>query len=148
MSRRRRGGGSFTPYEADFSLPPRRPRIEPGDYTARSVEMHWRFGFGRRSLELHFDIFQADYPSPIIARLPLFLRVPEEGKDLPPSSALAKILYLLGQDGPRTTRGKYTVLIDKLWLVRVEDQVVDSQKHPLPKAEQYSIIRKVLERWA
>ena len=63
-----------------------RPRIAPGTYLARTVDMRAFRAFRRRCLQLDFAILAGDVGSPVIANLPMFFRLPPDDRKLPPAN--------------------------------------------------------------
>jgi hypothetical protein len=149
----RRPGGRVkdrNPLDAEIKLPPKRLRIDPGAYQAKSVDLRWREGFGRKSLELSFEIYQGDVMTGEfipLGRVPYFLRMPGE-HGLSPNSLLARLYYLLGYTPTRYERVRLNILLDKLWSVTIGDNNEDSRGEKLSKEETYSVIKRVVGRLA
>lgn len=135
--------------DMEVRLPPPRPRIAPGRYQARSAALEMRDAFGRKTLELGFDVFAGEATDGgILARVPFF--VPTPGKrGLSPQSKLARMLYLVGIQPTRWTRVNLVVLRDKLWAVDVADAQKDAAGTPLTvDGGAYSVIARVIARLA
>src|SRR5262245_38320725 len=109
-------------------VPPPRPRIPAGQYWAVSVTLETRQQFDRRIVEINFDVFEGDPgTSMVIARVPLFARLPPRGDRLSANSRLAVMLHMLGQvRGDRVRRESLDILRNKLWRVLVGDTAQDS----------------------
>jgi hypothetical protein len=130
-------------------IPPPRPRIVAGSYWGRSVSLRKYEAFKRPLLELGFDIYQAEpADSVVLARLPMFIRLPEGGDKLSPNSRLATMLYMLGQvRGDKIRAQNLEVLQFKLWRVEVADTQQDhSGKLKNTEIEPYSVVRRVVAR--
>jgi hypothetical protein len=130
-------------------VPPPRPRILAGSYWARSVALRKYEAFKRPLLELGFDVYETDpAASVVLARLPMFIRLPEAGDKLSPNSRLATMLYMLGQvRGDKIRAQNLDVLRFKLWRVEVADTQQDhSGKLKNTEIEPYSVVRRVVAR--
>jgi hypothetical protein len=129
---------------------PERPRIEPGTYTVASVGLRKFTAFGRRNLELLFEVYAGEPGvSPVLAKVPLFIRLPASGRALSPNSRLAVMLTMLGrvrQDAHSTS--DLSVLRHKHWRVVVADTKQDSASGSLDETEipRYSVVRRVIAR--
>jgi hypothetical protein len=100
-------------------------------------------------LELGFDVFEADPgASVVLARLPMFIRLPKGGDRLSPNSRLATMLYMLGQvRGDKIRTQDLEILRFKLWQFEVNDTQQDhSGKLKNTEIEPYSVIRRVVAR--
>jgi hypothetical protein len=148
----------------DLAVPvePSLPRLEPGDYVARSVSVD-RFELHRwgRRLVVWFEIYSAspDRPgSTRLARLPSYFRLPDGRRALKPTAKLARLFDLLGPRPKRLDRLPLNQLRHRLWLVRVRDVQVCGERNdvatdrggqrPLHQRQFYSVVAAVLEHLA
>ena len=126
------------------------PRIPAGRYQARTADLRTFVAFRRRILRLDVDVFRGEALNGVVlARLPLFFRLPDHGRPLSPSSKLARLYDLIV--GPRVLRHDrlhLRVLRGKLLLVEVNDVTKDGEGRPLADHSRYSVVRAVLERLA
>lgn len=133
-----------------------RPRIHPGVYQATSATLEAITVFRARRLVLSFDVFEGDYSAGrVLARVPLFIRLPDKGRPLAPSSKLARLFNLAGASITRRDRLPMNTLRAHLWLIEVGDVTTSHEKDPmtgqprvLPEALRYSVVRFVRERMA
>lgn len=128
---------------------PPRPSITPGPYWGRSVAAKTYKAFDRTILELGFDIFDGNPgDGAVLARLPMFIRLPPAGAKLSPNSRLASMLYMLGQvRGERVTSQNLDILRFKLWRVEVGDTKQDhTGSIKDSEIQSYSVVRRVLAR--
>lgn len=135
---------------------PARPRIEAGVYVARTVGLEAFSAYKRKCVALFFDVYASAFEAGVIlARVPMYFRLPPEGRRLSPSAKLVRLFDLLGPRPQRLDRLPLNSLRDKLWKVEVGDVSVGGGVHdsrgrprPLHEAQRYSVIRCVLERLA
>jgi hypothetical protein len=121
----------------------------PGAYWGRSVSLRKYEAFDRPVLELGFDIYEGEpAASVVLARLPMFIRLPRSGDRLSPNSRLAMMLYMLSQvRGDKIRAQSLDVLRSKLWRVEVDDTRQDhSGKLKDTNIEPYSVVRRVVAR--
>lgn len=131
------------------------PRVAPGIYEARTVDVKSRTTFRRRCLVLYFDVYQGSFESGLIlARLPMYFRLPVNGHRLWSTSKLARLFDLLDSRKIRMDRLPMNALRNKLWRVEVGDVTTSAehnhngQPRPLHERQRYSVVRAVLERLA
>lgn len=132
-----------------------RPRIAPGLYEARSVDLKTFSVFRRRCLALYFDVYEGEaVGGRVIARVPMYFRLPRLDRPLRSSSKLARVFQLVNPSARRRDRLPLNVLRSKLWRVEVGDVAEGSERderghgRALHQAQRYSIVRAVLERLA
>ena len=157
------GGGRAPAHHEDVEWPElsirvsiSRPRIRASVYTARSVSLEAIKIFRRHCLVLHFDVFDGDYSAGrVVARIPLYLRLPERGRPLAPSSKLARLFDLAGVQVARRDRLPMNALRNRLWRVEVGDVTTSYEKDPmtgqprlLADSLRYSVVRAVVEHIA
>lgn len=111
--------------------------------------------FKRRCLMLHFDVYAGSFETgQILARLPMFFRLPPAGCPLRPTTKLARLFDLLSPRRTRRDRLPLDALRNKLWRVEVGDVRTGAEHNehgeprPLHEHQRYSVIRAVLERLA
>lgn len=133
---------------------PRPPRIKAGVYEARSVDLKSFTAYRRRCVSLHFDVYAPNFvDGTVLARLAMYCRLPASGHRLSPSSKLARLFDLVGYQG-RRDRLPMNLLRNKLWRVEVGDVRCSAdaddtgRPRPLADAQQYSVVRAVVERLA
>jgi hypothetical protein len=133
-----------------------RPHIPPQDYLARSVgtDTFERRGWGRR-LVLWFDVYAGDplIDDPrILARLPLYCRLPNGGRPIKATSKLGRVLQFVEPRRGRLSRVSLRALKHRLWVVRVRDVRTGVSpgggQRPLAPPQVYSVIDDVLEHRA
>jgi hypothetical protein len=135
--------------DVDVKLSPKRPRIAPGFYEAKTVALRRFRAFDRENLELGFDVYAgAVTDGVVLARIPKFFRRPAKGKPLPPSSDLACLFYRVGLTPRKVTAASMKALRHKVWRVQVGDAEHDSRQRFIADGERYSVIKRVLERLA
>src|SRR5437868_6791317 len=114
--------GDVWPDLTGVRVDPSRVRIAPGIYEARSAQLEAFTAFRRRCLALYFDIYDGSFADGhVVGRVPMFFRLPPNGKRLAPSSKLARLFDLLQPRRRRLDRLPMNELRDKLWRVRVGD---------------------------
>jgi hypothetical protein len=127
----------------------------PGPYEARSADLTTFTAFRRRSLVLYFDLYRGLAEHGIVlARVPMFFRLPSAGRPLRPTSKLARVFDLLAPRTRRLDRLPLETLRGKLWRVEVgdvrtsADHTAAGEPRPLHEQQRYSVVRAVLERLA
>lgn len=132
-------------------------RVSPGIYLARTVDRRVIDCYKRRSLVLHFDLFESDEPtSNVIARVPGYYRLPaRQGKPISATSKLARLFdVVLGPRTYRLDRLPMNALRHKLLHVEVGDcrtsstQDDEGRHRGLHDSCVYSVVRSVLDRVA
>jgi len=133
----------------EVRVSPPRPQIAPGTYWARSVSLRKYTAFNRTILELQFDVYKAaPEDSPVLARVPMFVRLPKSGDRLSANCRLASMLRMLGLvRSDRVQAQNLDVLRGKLWRVEVADTKQD-QGGPLKDTDlkPYSVVRRPIGR--
>jgi hypothetical protein len=129
------------------------PRLQAGYYEARSTSLRRARTYQRPYIEAWFDIFDGPAVNgQILARLPCYFRLPDNGR-LAPSSKLFRWIQLLGSP-IRRDRIPLRSLLFKLWRVEVGDVTTgadagpDGQHRALHERQRYSVVRVVIERLA
>jgi hypothetical protein len=127
-------------------VPPRLPRITPGEYGAVTVGCRRYEAFRRQVLRLDFDVYSGPVTNGgvVIATVPLYLRW--SGKKPTPTSKLGRLLHIARLEPSRRPVSLLSALAHKLWRVNVSDAQHDSKGDPLSEATTYSVISQVLER--
>ncbi len=111
--------------------------------------------YRRRCLALLFDIYAEPFEAGIVlARIPMYFRLPAHGRRLSMSSKLMRLFALLGPLPRRLDRLPMNTLRHRLWRVEVGDVGVSSEPdgqgrpRPLHTTQRYSVVRAVVERIA
>jgi hypothetical protein len=132
------------------------PRIHPGEYLARSVDVKTFVAFRRRCLAIRFEIMAGPLgAATVVARgVPMYFRLPPRGQRLGRTSKLVRMFALLGPLPARLDRLPMRTLQHRLWRVDVGDVVAGAEQdgtgrhRPLHERQRYSVVRAVLEHIA
>jgi hypothetical protein len=138
---------SSTPWEEiRVILPPPRPRIEPGQYQARTVGLKRLETYGRQTAEILFEIYRDEWTAAnVLAIVPCYVPLPGK-RGLSPNSKLCRMLNLAGIKPSRKTQTSLAVLKHKVFLVQIGDNEKDGDGLPVTADSAYSVVKRVLER--
>jgi hypothetical protein len=133
-------------WDIEVEVPAPAPRLEPGEYEAKSRLCRRISRYSRTVLEIDFDVYEGAFvEGRVLARLPLYLNWSKQ------PSAKSKLGRLLLCGGLQPVRGRpvtLQALEDKAWRVRVIDAQHTQDGTPLTEMTRYSLIDDVLERLA
>jgi hypothetical protein len=140
-------GSSSKPWEEiRVIVPPPRARIEPGQYEARTVGLKRLETYGRRTAEIHFEIYRGEWvTNDVLTIIPCYVTLPGK-RGLSPNSKLCRLLNLAGIKPSRKTEVSLTFLQYKVFLVQVGDNEKDGDGFPSTADNAYSVVKRVLKR--